>query len=118
MEQYNGSTRTVITHGSVAVKFAKEAEGRRCNLREAEMWRRYENHPERGSMLCPVLWCAQDGAVLIMRKVEPVGPGFSFKSLPDWDYQGPGDDGWPFEPKAEDWGMLNGRLVAVDYSLT
>jgi hypothetical protein len=29
----------------------------------------------------------------------------------------PPDDECPFEPKASDWGWLDGRLVALDYSL-
>ena len=29
----------------------------------------------------------------------------------------PGEDGDPFEPKASDWGRINGRLVALDYSI-
>jgi hypothetical protein len=33
-----------------------------------------------------------------------------------WDYM-PGEDGCPFEPKACDWGWLNGRKVALDYSI-
>jgi len=28
-----------------------------------------------------------------------------------------GEDGSPFEPKASDWGRINGRLVALDYSI-
>jgi len=28
----------------------------------------------------------------------------------------PGEDGQPFEFKASDWGRINGRLVALDYS--
>ena len=35
--------------------------------------------------------------------------------FPDWDYM-PGEDGQPFEFKASDWGRVNGRLVALDYS--
>jgi hypothetical protein len=35
--------------------------------------------------------------------------------LPDWDRTLP-DYGTPWEMKAEDWGWLDGRLVAVDYS--
>jgi hypothetical protein len=35
--------------------------------------------------------------------------------FPDWDYM-PGEDGDPFESKASDWGQINGRLVALDYS--
>lgn len=117
MEERNGTTRTVIIHGSVAVKFAKDGRGRQANLREAELWARYAKHPDRGRLLCPVLWCDPDGAVLIMPRVEPVGPDFGLHSLPKWDYGGPSDDGWPFEPKALDWGILDGRLVAVDYAV-
>jgi hypothetical protein len=36
--------------------------------------------------------------------------------FPDWDYMPPNDVGHPFEWKAEDWGWLDGRLVALDYS--
>jgi hypothetical protein len=32
-----------------------------------------------------------------------------------WDYRGPGDDEHPFEPKANAWGWLDGKAVAVDY---
>ena len=34
----------------------------------------------------------------------------------EWDYGGPGDDGCPFEPKADAWGWLDGKVVAIDYS--
>lgn len=33
-----------------------------------------------------------------------------------WDYKPPEDDGVPWEYKAADWGVLNGRYVAVDYA--
>jgi hypothetical protein len=33
-----------------------------------------------------------------------------------WAYRGPGDDGSPFEPKADAWGWLDGKAVAVDYA--
>jgi hypothetical protein len=38
------------------------------------------------------------------------------QGFPDWNYKGPGDQGCPFEPKAKDWGRLDGRLVALDYA--
>ena len=37
-------------------------------------------------------------------------------NIPDWDYGGQGDDDCPFERKPENWAMLDGRLVALDYS--
>jgi hypothetical protein len=33
-----------------------------------------------------------------------------------WDYMGGEDDESPFECKAANWGWLNGRRVAIDYS--
>ncbi len=33
-----------------------------------------------------------------------------------WDYVSGGDDTNPCEPKPEDWGILNGELVVVDYA--
>lgn len=36
----------------------------------------------------------------------------------EWDYEGPGDDGHPFEWKVSDWGVLRGKVVAVDYATT
>ena len=35
---------------------------------------------------------------------------------PDWDYNGIGDEGHPFEWSAGDWGWLDGKLVALDYA--
>ena len=117
MNEHHGTTRKVIVHDGVAVKFAKDERGRRGNLREAELWSRYSDHPERSRMLCPVLWCAGDGAVLIMRQAQPVGEDFDYSMLPNWDYLGGDDDGDPFEPKALDWGILDGHVVAVDYAV-
>jgi len=36
--------------------------------------------------------------------------------IPDWEYMPPNDEGHPFEWKPSDWGMLKGRLVALDYA--
>ena len=38
-------------------------------------------------------------------------------AFPKWDYVPP-DEGVPFEHKACDWGWLDGRPVALDYSVT
>jgi hypothetical protein len=116
MDQRNGTTRTVVLHDSVAVKFATGDRGRRGNLREAELWDRYSDHPTRSQILCPVLWCAADGSVLIMPKTLPLSLDFDLSTLPDWDYQAGADDSEPFESKAPDWGILDGRVVAVDYA--
>ena len=72
-------------------------------------------------MLCPVRWCSPKGFLLVMQAAEPLNPAdhldlLERDALPDWDYM-PGEDGDPFEPKASDWGRINGRLVALDYSI-
>jgi hypothetical protein len=36
-------------------------------------------------------------------------------SFPDWDYVRP-DETKPFEYKVSDWGLVDGRIVALDYS--
>jgi hypothetical protein len=75
---------------------------------------------ERRKLLCPVLACSPFGVVLVQRTAAPISEEEaqalrSTRGFPDWDYT-PGEDGDPFEPKASDWGRINGELVAVDYS--
>jgi hypothetical protein len=113
-----GTTRLVIVCGVVAVKVARGEVGRRCNLFEAGIWERNRDHPSRGPRLCPVLWCDPEGHALVMPAVEPLPPGTDMAPVLDvdwWDYR-PGGDGWPCEPKPADWGILDGRIVAVDYA--
>ncbi len=116
---YRGSTRTVVTFGPLAFKFARGKKGMRCNRHEADLYRR-SSLPRR-AMLCPVLWCSRPGLVSIMRRAStPATQGEldERKAVAwlEWDYAGPGDDGHPFEWKPSDWGYLDGRIVAVDYA--
>jgi hypothetical protein len=72
-------------------------------------------------MLCPVLWCSHNGALLVARAARPLTEEekdhfMDTDTFPEWDYMPPDDDGHPFEWKASDWGWLDGRLVAIDYS--
>ncbi|MCJ8158647.1 hypothetical protein [Sphingomonas sp. LaA6.9] len=111
-----GSTRKVIIIGPLAFKLPKGAVGRRCNLHEQGVWERNRAHESRGPRLCPVRWCAPGGWLLIMAAAAPAPLDFDIWALDDfWDYC-PGDDEWPGEPKAADWGVFQGRLVMVDYS--
>jgi hypothetical protein len=113
-----GTTRVVLVVGPLAFKFARHDRGVLCNLFEANLYRRTTT-PRRRDMLCPVIACSRNGAVLVMKAATPLDPTEHEDlraNLPDWDYGGPGDDECPFEPKPEDWGRLKGRLVAVDYS--
>ena len=53
---------------------------------------------------------------MIMRAAARFEGEWKFEELPKWDYDPAGGDGWPGEPKREDWGMLDGKLVLVDYA--
>ena len=114
----DGTTRLVLIFGDYALKIARHHRGRRCNRFEARIW--LEATPERRQMLCPVLACREDGQFLLMPAATPLDQAEAARrrrdfSFPDWDYI-PGGESEPFEYKASDWGKLNGRLVAVDYS--
>ena len=74
-------------------------------------------------MLCPVVWSSPYSVLLIARAATPLTEDEASslresRGFPDWDYGGPSDDPCPFEPTASDWGWLDGRLVALDYSAT
>ena len=114
----SGANRAVLILGAVAFKFARHRIGARCNLYEADLYRR--TTPKRREMLCPVLACAPFGLVLIARAAQPLTADEAqtlraSRGFPDWDYVPP-DDECPFEPKASDWGWLNNKLVSLDYS--
>jgi hypothetical protein len=109
--------RPVIVIGPVALKFARNAEGRACNNYEADLYRNAT--AQRRTMLCPVLWVSRKGFLLIMRAAAPLTENECQEAYLDlgraWDPI-PGEDGCPFEPKASDWGWYHGRRVALDYS--
>jgi hypothetical protein len=113
-----GSNRGVLICHSIALKFALHDRGARCNLYERDTFASSTGGRREG--LCPVLWCSDNGAVLVMPYATPLTPK-EFEMLPDaafpdWEDVA-GTAGAPFEyGKAENWGWLDGRLVAVDYS--
>ena len=114
-----GTTRTVIVLGPLAFKFARAERGRRCNRYEADLYKRVS--PRRRAVLCPVFWCAPTGSVLIARAARPLTLRerdhlWKMKRFPDWGYMPQEDEPNPFEWKPSDWGILKGRLVALDYS--
>src|SRR5207249_3344621 len=108
--------------GSAAFKLALHDRGARCNRYEAELYR--QTTPARRAMLCPVIWCSENAAVLVARRAIPltqlefdkIWSDESEDMFPDWDYR-PGQERFgetPFEYKPSDWGWLDRRLVAVD----
>jgi hypothetical protein len=113
-----GSMRSpVIVIGRFALKFARNARGRASNMYEAKLYR--SANATRRALLCPVLWVSPTGAMQIMRAAKPLTEMMSLEEymhvIDAWDYM-PGEDSCPFEPKASDWGWLEGRMVALDYS--
>jgi hypothetical protein len=115
-----GTTRFVVVVGKAAVKFARDERGRRCNLYEAKVWEENREDPNRGPHLCPVLWCSSDGEVLVMVAADPLPSDITipYDWADEWwsaSHKGSGDD-FPGEPKAADWGLLDGRVVLLDYS--
>lgn len=114
----HGTTREVLCLGAYAIKIGKGKRGRCCNLFEAALWMRTTE--ARRKMLCPILATMSFGVALLMQRAKP--PSEEEKThlihtdgFPDWDYVPP-DETAPFEYKASDWGWLEGRLVALDYS--
>jgi hypothetical protein len=113
-----GTTRLVLVIGPWAFKLARGARGRRCNSYEANLFQNV--NARRSAMLCPVLWCAGSGWLMVMSAATPLAEHekeelLDSNGFPDWDYM-PGEASDPFEYKASDWGRINGRLVALDYS--
>ncbi|HEY5379990.1 MAG TPA: hypothetical protein VIJ78_10705 [Pseudolabrys sp.] len=113
-----GSTRTTLCLWSYAIKIAKGARGRACNVYERDLWKRTTESRRR--MLCPILAVVPFGIAVVMPRALPLTEDeknflIDTDGFPDWDYVPP-DETSPFEYKASDWGRLNGRLVALDYS--
>ena len=121
VEIRRGTRRLTLCIGAWAVKLARNANGRRCNRFEADLWAR--TTPTRRNMLCPVLARLPFGLSIVMQRAQPLSEDEAkrlrnTRGFPDWDYMPPDDDECPFEPKASDWGRLpDGRLVALDYSM-
>jgi hypothetical protein len=101
----------------IALKVARNDLGARSNLFEARVYATAS--PCRRMTLCPVLWCSPSGGVLAMRAARLCGEADSADIalvIESWDYAGPHDIGHPFEPNPRNWGRVDGRLVALDYS--
>lgn len=117
-----GVTRCVFVVEGLAFKVARDQWGRGRNKCEAGIWQGYRDHPTRGPHLCPVLWSDPSGVLLIMAAADPVSDEQLAVIRSDengawdwWDYF-PGGNRMPWEMKAADWGVLDGRIVCVDYS--
>lgn len=127
-----GVTRIVILIGPWAIKlprfgygWALGLRGLLCNMQERDF--ASTGWPE----LCPVLWSGWGGWVLVMRRARELTEtewerfdydAFVRRHESDWDidvgsleqiYRA---DGYvPVECKADSFGILDGRIVALDY---
>jgi hypothetical protein len=109
--------RPVIVLGPIALKIARNADGRACNRYEADLYR--TTTPQRWAMLCPVLWVSPGGLLLIMRAAVRLSEMMSLEDYAamaeEWELDAtPGEGSAPFEPKPSDWGWYKGRRVALD----
>lgn len=110
-----GVTRIVLLVGPWAIKFPRFGYGWRKGLQgllgndqEAMFWRE-----TRWVQLCPVVWSAPGGFVLVMRRA---------RALDDIEWEDFQLNGWIIEPgfdlvepKQDSFGVIGGRVVAVDY---
>lgn len=115
----DGRTRLVFMLGPVALKFARGARGRRSN--RFENCKYAEASERRRNMLCPIIWCAPWGILLVSRAARPLSEEekdhlLRTAGFPDWNWERDTDNRSPFEFKASDWGRLDGRLVSLDYA--
>jgi hypothetical protein len=115
-----GTTRFVFLAAGLAFKIGRGRRGLECNQRELSVWRNAT--PERRQMLCPIVGSLPFGMLVIQIRAVPITEDEARTlretySFPDWNYIPGEPHGDPTEPKASDWGRLNGRLVAVDYGM-
>ena len=110
----HGTTRTVWLIGRWAIKVPSCCKwrlflhGLLANLQERSF------SATRWAKLCPVLWSTPGGWLLVMRRARPL-------TRAEWDAFDP--EPWcqeedyviPAEHKMDSFGVLDGRIVAVDY---
>ena len=114
MQVKYGSTRTVLLTHRYAFKLPSFVEwrlfllGLLANMQE----RRFSatRHPK----LCPVLFSVPGGFLVVMKRANPM----PFDDFCEIDIEAWADDGEmyiPVEAKWDSFGILDGRVVAVDY---
>jgi hypothetical protein len=110
----HGTKRRVILSGPYAIKVPRrdKQDAARClNRWEAELWSVWQ--PRFGwPYLCPVIWAAPDGSVLVMQRATQNVTAEEIAAIENND-----DHPRPScESKPEDWGRLeDGRVVMLDY---
>jgi hypothetical protein len=118
-----GASRCVLILHWIALKFPRSKRGNRCNVYEAKLYK--STTAWRRKLLCPVIWCAPWGVVLVMRAATPLTEEEFVRldesdGLPDWKCVPNSAEVTPFEEgenKFADFGWLDGRIVVMDYSV-
>ena len=110
-----GNHGRVFFLGRVSIKLprlARYSPGMQCNAWEREMWRKWRPLFPCWTNLCPILFADPLGLVVIMRRgQQPVSPEAVRAAI----------DTYPSitaELKPEDWGLVDGKVVALDYGIT
>jgi hypothetical protein len=111
-----GTTRLTVCVCRWALKCPKGRKGREANRRERDAW--LNATPTNKKILCPIILAAPFGLLVVMRRAVPLTEEEAAelratRGLPEWDSV-LGDPS-PLEPKASDWGRIDGKLVALDY---
>ena len=113
-----GATRCVLLVGTWAIKAPAMTEwrlfllGLLANMQERLFWQ--TRWPE----LCPVLWSIPGGWLVVMRRARVMTESeFAEFDVESFTQCGSEDGQYvvPVEPKADSFGYLDGRVVAVDY---
>lgn len=118
----SGITREVFLVGQYAIKvpsfrtWRHFVQGILCNLNERTWWQL-----TRDERLCPVLFSIPGGFLIVMRRADALAPAGeyaeSFGMLTRERIQERLENliGFPVEPKPDSLGVLDGRIVAIDY---
>jgi hypothetical protein len=110
-----GVSRDVLCIGGLALKFPKLTRGWRqfligllSNMQERDLSKR--GWPE----LCPVVFALPGGWLVVMRRASPLSDEQA-ESLDYLSILSRDDYAIPAEPKGSSFGVLDARIVVVDY---
>lgn len=122
MKIKRGCTRIVFIFEKVVVKIPNFTyhwnnflKGLISNMTERDIWRWNSGQYEKGlsHLLCPVLWSMRGGFLIVMKRAETD----VFEKLEeDISFYGPWiEAGFGGDDKVDNYGILNGTVVKIDY---
>lgn len=104
MRLASGCTRRVLLIGSLAIKWPKVTGGFKANRYERRRWQTGDVR------LCPILFSDPFGLLVIMRRAADLEPVEAWEIIAQTDFSG-----LPHDTIPENVGLIDGRLVMVDY---